>query len=529
MTVTAPRDAAANAESPASKRSPLLAPLLIILLSLVAHVYLAIHFPLASDETYYWEWSRRLDWGYYDQGPVIAWVIRAGCALFGDTDIGVRSGIILAFALTQTSLFLLFRDIGGPRVAACALALISITPVALIGGFIATYDPLLVLFWAAGMYFGFRGLKSGSWAAWIGAGAALGLGMLSKHTMILFVPCMVIAMIHPSNRLWFARPHPYVAAAIALAIFAPSILWQANHSWVTVRHLFVLTGKGAEHGALHRIGEYVASQAGLQTPLLFLAYIAAMVWAAGKRSRSEPDIWYLFSMSATVLVFFLVLTLKSRVQANWAIAGWLTPPALYALWLRRMAANGEELRKLHHFFGAAAAGLCTFFSLAFALPNLRTEVGMRIPMKWDSQVNKLYGGRELAAAVEREKRIMMEAVPGDVAICAATYDTASRLAFNLPGQPRTKCLFLGTRANSYLVWDGVTPLSRNSNAIVVDNYPLDDSRRPPFEMIFERIEPVAQPVNVYRRPIYESPVQTYFLYKCYGYHSNQLVERVVGG
>ena len=53
----------------------------------LARFWLAGHLNLAEDEAYYWEWSRSLDWCYYDQGPMLALAIRLGTALLG-TQIG---------------------------------------------------------------------------------------------------------------------------------------------------------------------------------------------------------------------------------------------------------------------------------------------------------------------------------------------------------------------------------------------------------------------------------------------------------
>src|SRR5882724_8427156 len=52
--------------------------------------------PLDPDESYYWEWSRRLALGYYDHPPGIAYLIRAGTVFFGPTALGVQFVPILA-------------------------------------------------------------------------------------------------------------------------------------------------------------------------------------------------------------------------------------------------------------------------------------------------------------------------------------------------------------------------------------------------------------------------------------------------
>src|ERR1051326_5807792 len=104
---------AGTARSGVSRHNRSAAP--FILFFTVIHTGLAFKFPLAADETYYWEWSRHLDWGYYDQGPMIAWWIKAFCLIFGNTVLGIRSGIIVASAITLVFSYLLARDLLGPR------------------------------------------------------------------------------------------------------------------------------------------------------------------------------------------------------------------------------------------------------------------------------------------------------------------------------------------------------------------------------------------------------------------------------
>ena len=73
-------------------------PIAIIVIGLGAAVRLALAawLPLFPDETYYWEWSRHLAPGYFDHPPAIAWVIRGGTVLLGDTPLGVRLFPVLA-------------------------------------------------------------------------------------------------------------------------------------------------------------------------------------------------------------------------------------------------------------------------------------------------------------------------------------------------------------------------------------------------------------------------------------------------
>src|SRR3954464_7738887 len=67
--------------------------------------------PLTFDEAYYWMWSKHLAGGYYDPPPIVAFVIRAGTAILGDTELGVRLVSILlalpmSFAVYRTATIL---------------------------------------------------------------------------------------------------------------------------------------------------------------------------------------------------------------------------------------------------------------------------------------------------------------------------------------------------------------------------------------------------------------------------------------
>jgi len=519
---------------------------LFLLASTLVRLLLVFRFPLAPDETYYWEWSRHLDGGYYDQGPMIAWWIRASCLLFGDTLLGVRFGIVLAALLTQVFLYLLARDLFDSRTALLALIPSTITPLALAGGFIATYDSLAALFWAAALYLSARALFFGSRRAWIGLGAVFGLGLLSKHTMLLFAPCLLLFLATvPAQRVRLRRAEPYLAALVALAVFTPNLWWQANHDWMTFRHLFLLTGKGADNPFLRRLGDFVGSQAGLLTPLLFCGLIAALIWAWRRgRQPGGERLWFLFCLSAPALLFFLLMTVKSKVQANWAALGWMTPPILYMAWLeerRRAHGMGVEARPLPyshtpaplcsptaHRYAVAAMVLCALLSLLLLWPEARAAVGLRTPAGWD-QMNKLYGGEELGAEADRVRREMEAEGVGPVAVGAATYDNASRLAFYMAGRPETCCFFLGTRINSYVLWNERGYPKPGGSALVADDRPPDDPGLPRYRAIFERVEPIPEPVAIYRRGLYDRPVRTYYLYRCYGYRPDPVVERPKGG
>src|SRR5215470_19668631 len=101
----------------------LLAGVLIVAAAVLRCIYLAAFCPLdlAPDEAHYWDWSRHLDWSYYSKGPLVAWLIRLGCALAGPWSqalagsevLAVRLPAVLCGGLRLVSLYVLTVQVYG--------------------------------------------------------------------------------------------------------------------------------------------------------------------------------------------------------------------------------------------------------------------------------------------------------------------------------------------------------------------------------------------------------------------------------
>ncbi len=172
---------------------------------------------LAEDEAYYWSWSEHLAAGYYDHPPMIAYWIRAGTSIFGQTEFGVRfAGLLSAMAgsylLYRTSLSL-FRD---RNAAWLCVIWLNATLLCNAAAIVATPDTPLALFTALALFALAKLSETGRGAWWYAIGAALGLAFMSKYTAALLLPCLFLWMLAPEEgRRWFRRPEPYLGAAIA--------------------------------------------------------------------------------------------------------------------------------------------------------------------------------------------------------------------------------------------------------------------------------------------------------------------------
>ncbi len=89
----------------------------ILVLGTIFRLWYSTHLELVGDEAYYWLWSRHPDYCYLDKGPVIAWFISAGTALFGQTVFGIRFFATLLALGTGIGIFFLARRLFSDRVA----------------------------------------------------------------------------------------------------------------------------------------------------------------------------------------------------------------------------------------------------------------------------------------------------------------------------------------------------------------------------------------------------------------------------
>jgi 4-amino-4-deoxy-L-arabinose transferase-like glycosyltransferase len=472
---------------------------------------------LAPDEAYYWDWSRHLALGYYDQGPLIAYVIRLTTAIFGTNEFGVRFGVCMASLGTLIACFVLARRIFSPLAGLLAVLLLGVTPLMEVGSLIATYDPLLVVFWAWTLVWLERALFTADPAAqkraWLWAGVIAGFGFLSKHTMMLIAPCLIVFLTaSPRHRFWLARPHPYLAFGIVLLMYSGVIWWNAHNHWWTFGHLFFLTAK-TFGTPWSRLGEYIGGQALLLGPVLFFALLDVC-----RRFRQSPHFLFLISMGLPVIGFFCLMALKSKVQANWSPFAWLSLTVLLA----GVMASGNSLSSLKRKTLVLALP-SLILTILMAAPPLRLALGIRLSLLADHS-NTTHGWKETAQYVQKIRK-EMEREGKPVFLCANGYQYAALMGFYLPDHPEVHDLFLHFRLTMYAAHVGRLKSHLGENALYINENRVED---PYLREIFEEVE-WAEPLPIWRKPYYDFPIRTIQLARCRNYRRYVGLEWAEGG
>jgi len=384
--------------------------------------------PLAPDEAYYWVWSRALAGGFYDHPPMVAVWIAAGCAIMGDTALGVRLLGPLAAALGTVLLAdAAERLIPGRNAGVVAGALFNATLMMGVGSVVMTPDSPLLLFWVATLWALTRvaidmrsaqaEAKAGARAGWVAAGLFGGLALASKYTAaFLGVGIACWLMLTPAIRPWLLRPWPWLGLLAALAAFSPVIMWNVGHDWAGFLRQGGRVASWNPGRALQFQAELIGGQAGLATPLVWALSLGGMGLAASRAWRSRDPGWSLLAwLSVPAAAYMVWYALGARVQGNWPAV--IYPAALVA------AAGLASFGWVRLIRPAIVLGL-----VITGLTYLHAASGaVRLPIAVDPIALRLADWDRVAAHVEVERRRV-----GANFVASDQYALAAAMAWILP-------------------------------------------------------------------------------------------------
>jgi hypothetical protein len=450
--------------------------------------------PLTFDEAYYWMWSKHLAGGYYDHPPMVAFVIRLGTLIAGDTELGVRLvSILLALPMSWAVYRATAILFGGARVAATATVLLNVTLMAAVGTLIVTPDAPLLVASSFVLFFLAKLLESGRGAWWLAVGAAVGAALLSKYTALFFGPAIVIWLAAvPKLRHWLVSPWPYLGGLVALAIFTPVIVWNADHQWVSF--IKQIGRARIEDIRPAFIGELIPTQIAFATPLVWI--LGAMgLYALLKRNAGPLAARMLINTTFwTIVAYFIWHSLHARVEANWfapvypAFAIAAAVAATLTRWDVRRQRIVDFCRRW-----AAPTGI-----VMFALLIVQANTGALSGYRRDATVRSVgVGWRELASGIET-----VRARIGASCVLAPDYGTTGWLAFYLP---KGTCVLQQTQRIRWINMPEPDPAQLAGKLLYVDE--ARPGGRPRLKEMFARVEKVAE-VERKRGPL---TIETYTL------------------
>jgi 4-amino-4-deoxy-L-arabinose transferase-like glycosyltransferase len=279
---------------------------------------------LRTDEAYYWTWSKENVLSFLDHPPMIAWFIRFGTAIFGDTNLGVRFAGIAAMLATQLLLADIVRRVTHDF-RAVVLALLMPEAALYYGLLMAKVSPdvALIPFAVAMIWSLIRLNESGDGRWWLAAGAFAGLALLSKLTAVMLLPAVAAFMLVPDwRRRWLLSPYPWAAALIAIVLFLPVLIWNSQHDWASFRFQFV-RATATHEWSLRTVGDFIGLQFGLVGFILLPVVLWGLALTAWRGYRRGDAVAILLSTAVIVpFGYFILKSLTLRVGDTWPMFMW---------------------------------------------------------------------------------------------------------------------------------------------------------------------------------------------------------------
>ena len=452
----------------------------VTVLALVAlRLVAAAWTPLTFDESYYWMWSKYPAFGYYDHPPGVAYVIRLGTMIAGDTEFGVRLiSILLAlpmsWAVYRTAAILF----GGQRVAATATILLNVTLMAAVGTMIVTPDAPLLVASSFVLFFLAKVLVTGRGAWWLAAGAAVGVALLSKYTALFFGAAILIWLVAvPKLRRWLLSPWPYLGGLVSLLVFSPVIYWNADHHWVSF--IKQIGRARIEDFKPALVVELLPAQVAFATPLVFMlgamgfyALLRRHAGAFAARTLINATFW-------PIVVYFIWHSLHARVEANW-FAPVYPAFAIAAAVAANLTQWDARQQRIVNFClrWAAPVGI-----LMFALLVVQANTGVLTGYRRDATVRSVGIGWQALAKEIEAVRVRV----GAACVLAPDYGTTGWLAFYLP---RGSCVLQQSQRIRWVNMPEPDPKLLAGKLIYVDE--ARPGGRPYLNGAFARVEQVAE-------------------------------------
>ena len=271
---------------------------------LALHLYAGRYYGYFVDELYNLALARHLAWGYVDVAPMIGLIGRVEMVLFGSS----LSAIRLAPALAGAGLVLLTariaRELDGGRFAQSLAALC----VLLAPGFLAlnhflnvnAFEPLC---WMGCALLVIRIVRTGNDRLWLWFGLLAGLGLETKHSMLVFGFALVAALLLTRERTHLFNRWLLLGGFAAFLLFLPNLLWNVQHHFP---FLELQENIRRNHRDVRlSLGSFFGQE------ILSMLPLSAPIWLAGlwnlARSRYRALAW------SWAIAAALILALSPRV------------------------------------------------------------------------------------------------------------------------------------------------------------------------------------------------------------------------
>ena len=396
--------------------------LILALCGVLIHILLNGQYGFQRDELDILMNARQLDWGYVAYPPLTPFIARIGLAIFANSLQGLRLFSATAQGVVMLLAGLMARQMGGRRSAQVMAAIAAfIAPVGLMSGTLIQYLAFDYLWWVVVAFFTVCLLATDEPRYWLGIGAGIGMGMMTKYTIVFWAAGLVVAVLVSSMRKYLRSKWLWLGALLALVIFLPNMIWQIQHQFISLNFLASIHARDIQWG---RADSFLPDQLYVTTnPFSLPVWLAGLgaCLAAASMKRFRPLVW----MFLTTFLIFLI----SRGRGYYMAPAYVMFLAAGCAWLEIWLAGKAMLtRRLGNSVLWGFLALGTLIGLVLIKP----VVPINSPLwKTTSGINpdvvEMVGWQDLTAQVST----IYQSLPGDekqaAVILAGNYGEAGAL------------------------------------------------------------------------------------------------------
>jgi hypothetical protein len=342
------------------------------------------------DELQFLSDARHLDWGFVAYPPLTSFLEHIGLSLFGLSLVGLRLFSVIAQGAAVVVSGLMARELGGARLAQLTAALtVALSPLPLFEGTEFQYSSFDFLWWVLAAYFTIRLLKSENARWWPAIGAAVGLGLLTKYSILFYITGILGGVALTRARRFVASPWFWAGIGVALLIFLPNFIWLARHDFISFHFL--------QHIHTRDVGQR-RDQGFFKGQILYnVNLFAAPVWLAG--------LWlYLRDARYRMLAWMYLIPLALFIAGKGRFY-YLAPayPALVAMgaaagerWVARMRRPARVAIETVYFTGLTVFGA---YICAILIPFAQSGPLRDFAVNNNSDLREEFGWHEFVQAV----------------------------------------------------------------------------------------------------------------------------------
>jgi hypothetical protein len=386
------------------------------------HILLNGQYGFHRDELDFIMNARRLDWGYVAYPPITPFFARIGLVLFGESLRGLRVLPAIAQGIVMVLAGLMARDMGGKRNAQLMTAFATfIAPMSLLGGTVIMYFPFDYLWWVLVAFFLVRLLATDDPRYWLGIGAGIGLGMMTKYTMAFWVIGLIVAILVTPARKYLRSKWLYLGAGLAFLIFLPNLIWQIQHDFISLDFLSAIHARDIEWG---RTDTFVLDQLYSTTnPFSLPLWIAGLVLCLFSTSMKR------FRALGWMFVVTFLLLFFSKGRGYYVGPAYVMLFAAGSVWFEKwLTPRSEKIRRL----GSSLAWTVLVIGGLLGISIAKPVAPINSPL-WNitSSINDVYvemvGWQDLTAQVAKVYQSIPQVEKPHTVIYAGNYGEAGAL------------------------------------------------------------------------------------------------------